>query len=515
MTPRQHSFGANAVLSAVSWMVPAIAALIAIPITINGLGKDQYGLLVLTAAVTSYLGIMEMGLGSAVMRYLSYHRTLDQGRPMLGILRFAVFWFCVAGVIGGASLWMAAPWVSSAVLRVPPDLVQTSITALRLTSVNFVLAMLVSVGAAIPQSFLRYDLHAAISGSIGLLSAAGPAVIVSLGYELVPVILFSLTLNACAVVVYAIVTLRLMRQVSLSEGPEWKQIRREVLSFAGLTALNRIGHTVSAQTNRFVVGIAIGVAAAGYYQVPSVVASRVNQLLSRVAMVIFPTASALFANDDTEGVRRLYLRTSRLFFVVNFSVSVGLCVLSYPLLQHWISSKPEYAEEGWVALGAFAVSQSLHACTMAASYVNLSAARPGINAVFSNTSYAINLALVYPLTVHLGVTGAALSGLVAALNVPFFLHYSHRHVLQLPSWSVWRRCYQPTVLGAGLTAIPGYFLLRPLCSNLPVTLAAWGLMVCASMAVSGLLGAIRKEDIATSRRLAHSFWRRLVAAVTR
>jgi O-antigen/teichoic acid export membrane protein len=367
----------------------------------------------------------------------------------------------------------------------------------------------VSLGIAIPQSFLRYDISSAMTGAIGTLSAVGPAVIVSMGYGLVAVVSFSLCLNVVAVAIYALIAYRLMRGVPLSEGPVWKDIRRKTLSFAGLAAVSRIGQTLTGETSRLVVGIASGVGAAAYYQVPYMLASRVNDMLSKVAQVLFPTASGLLAREDLKGVQQLYLHASRLFFVLNFSVTAALCVLANPLLKYWVSE--DYATRGALALAIFSLSQSLHATSMAASYINLSAARPGINLVFSSTANVISLVLVYPLTVRFGINGAATAGLIAALNIPFFLHYGHRHVLRLSSGLVWRRCYQPTVLGASIVAAAAYFVVLPLCRSLLTTLAVWCVVVVASMAVSGLLGAVKREDLIAGWRLTLAPLRRLRA----
>jgi O-antigen/teichoic acid export membrane protein len=507
MPNNERSFSVNAVFTVIAWAIPAVAAFIAVPITVRGLGDMQYGLLALTGALTGYLGLLEMGLGSAIMRYLSFYRARNEGRPMLGIVWFAVRWFFGAGIVGGVFLWFAAPWLCSSVLDVPPDLLSTGVMVMRITAINFPVALLVSIGVAIPQSFLRYDISTVIAGTWGTVSAVGPAVIVSLGYGLVAVVLFSLITNVMALTIYATIGFRLFREVDRQAGPQWKEVRRKTLSFAGITALNKIGYTLAQQTNTIVVGIAAGVAATAYYQVPSVLASRVNEMLSRVAQVLFPTASSMFARSDVEGVKYLYVRTSRLFFLINFSVAVGLCVFSYPLLQYWVSDS--YAEQGALALTLFAFSQSMHASTMAASYVNLSAARPGVNLVFSTMSSALNLIAIYPLTVRWGVSGAAAAGLVGAANVPYFLHYGHKHVLQLSSWMVWRRCYQPTVIGAGLAGLASYFLLAPLCNGIVVTLLLWGSCVLLALVVSGLLGAVAAEDIQTMRRLLSAAWLKL------
>lgn len=500
MAPAQErSVSANAVLSAFGWAVPAIAALIAVPITVRGLGADQYGLLALTVALTGYLGLMEMGLGNAIMRYLSFYRALDQGRPMVAILWFALRWYCAVGVIGAVFLWFAAPWLVSAVLRVPEALQPTGVTVLQITGVNFLLAIIVSIGTAIPQSFLRYDIASALSGFIGTLAAIGPAIVVTLGYGLVAIVWFSVFLNLAAIVIYGIIGSRLMGRVPRSVGPSWKEIRRQTLSFAGLAALKQIGGTLSQQTSQLVVGIASGVAAAGYYQVPYTLATRVNSMLARVAHVLFPTMSGLWAKHDMDGVRTLYFRASRLLFLINYSVGVSLAALAYPLLEHWVNTR--YASEGAVALAVFAVAQSINTATMAATYANLGAGRPGVNLAFATVGSVVNLGSVYPLTVALGVSGAALSGLIAALNVPFFLHYGHRHVLEVSSWQVWRRSYQATALGATLVALGAFWLFKPLCTSLPITLVVWCATVVLCMAVSGLLGAVSREDIATARRL--------------
>ena len=154
------SFGANAVLNALAWFVPALTALIAVPITVRGLGSDAYGLLPLVGAVTGYLGLMEMGLGTAIVRYLSYYRALNQGRPMIGLLRFAVTWFGGAGVVGALLLLVGAHWIAVSVLKVPPGMTDTAVTVLRITAFGFVAGMLVSVGSVVPQCFLRYDISA-------------------------------------------------------------------------------------------------------------------------------------------------------------------------------------------------------------------------------------------------------------------------------------------------------------------------------------------------------------------
>lgn len=277
---REASFGKNAALNVVAWLVPAIAAFLCLPITVRGLGPSPYGLITLAAALTSYIGLLDLGLGQALVRYLSHYRVLNEGRPMYAIMRVAIIWFTGAGVLATVVLILAAPWLAQDLLHVSERLLPTAVIVIRVSAVTLVLSLLIGIGTAVPVSFLRYDIAATLTCIFSTVGWVGPAAAVVLGWGVVGVALVYMVSNAVALVVYFYFGRRLLRTVRRDAGPEWREIRKDVLSFAGLVAANRIGWTVAAQTNRLITGITNGTNAAGYYQVPSVLASKLTELLT-------------------------------------------------------------------------------------------------------------------------------------------------------------------------------------------------------------------------------------------
>jgi O-antigen/teichoic acid export membrane protein len=496
--PREPGFAANAAYSVVGWFVSALAGFICIPIVVRGLGADAYGLLTLVSAFTGYLGLMEMGLGTAIIRYIAYYRELGYGATVVSMTRVVVAWFAAAGIVGAILLYVLAPWLVRDVLKVPADLQATGVTVFHLSAFNFFLGMLISVTSTILPAFLRFDLFALVTGIMGTLASVGPAILASTGYGLVAIVVFSISLSAAGLAAYVFFVVRLYRGLNRDQGPPWRTVRRQVLSFAGVTALTRVHAVIAEQTNRIVVGAAGGTASAAYYQVPSILSANVNAMLTRIAQVLFPTASRLYAQNDQEALRSLYYRTSRLFFLAIAPVTMGMCIFAYPLIRYWVS--PEFADKGSLALIIFGVAQLVNATTMSASYFNLSAARPWTNFSFSLANSAINLAVVYPLTVRYGVPGAAAAGLLGAITVPFFFVFTHRRVLRVPSLFVLRRCYLPTIAGLVVVGAAAYFVLVPLATNLLSTIALWGLTALLGVLLSGVMGAVSPEDRATGRR---------------
>jgi O-antigen/teichoic acid export membrane protein len=489
---KEGSFGQNALLSVAAWVVSGVAAFICVPIQVRGLGPEAYGLITLVSALVGYLGLIDLGLYQALVRYLSFYRARDEGRPVFAILRRAIVWFACAGSVAALGLILSASWLATDLLHVSPELLPSAVTVIQISAVNLVPGLLLSVGAAVPVSFLRYDIAAGMTGVFTTLSWVGPAVIVVLGYGVVGIALFYLTSNVVALVLYIYFGQKLLRPIPRDAGPEWPEIRRKVLSFAGLVAANRVGATVAAQTSRLMVGATAGTAAAAYYQVPNVLASKATELLRRIASVLFPTGAALISRGDYEGLRSLYLSSSRILFLLNAAMTVPIAIYAYPLLEYWVS--PDYATEGSVALVIFCATVAINAAALSVGFLSWSAERAGTNLLYSTANSAISLALLYPLTARYGVLGAAVSGLAGALVQPFFIHHVNRRVLGVKSWVVLRNCYLPSAAGSTVVAIFSVFVLVPLADSLAATIALLMLTAVLSVVVSSALGAVTRQE---------------------
>jgi O-antigen/teichoic acid export membrane protein len=378
---------------------------------------------------------------------------------------------------------------------------------IRVSAFNLILGLMLSVGTAIPISFLRYDIAAGMTGVFSTAGWVGPAVVVVLGWGVIGIAVFYAVSNALALLLYWYFGRRLFRPVRRDAGPAWHEIRRTVLSFAGLVAINRVGTTIAIQTNRLMVGVTGGMAAAAYYQVPNVMASKVTELLTRISQVLFPTGAALIARNDYDGLRTLYVRSSRLLFLLNGSAAMALAVYAHPLLRYWVS--PLYAEKGSVALVIFMMTQSINAASLAVGFLSWSAAKAGTNLLFSLLNSGINLAAIYPLASRFGVAGAATAGLLGALVVPFFIHHVDSRILFVSTWSVFRRCYLPTIAGGGAVAVLSSFVLLRFAVSLPITLGLLCLTAVLSIIVSGVFGAISRPDLRSLSRLVSSMRKRL------
>jgi len=488
--------GRNMLLSGASWIIPAAVAFFAVPITVRGLGANAYGVVALAGAVTGYLGLLDGGLGNGIVRYLSMFVSLRHGRAMRQLVKFTLAWYAIAGVFGAVVVWALAPWLAGSLLKIAPSLLRQSAVAFRLGGAAFGLGMIAAMLSYVPAAFLRYDLKSALTVTLGSISVTGPAVLVTLGYGLVPVMWFAVLANGVACVCWAMVAVRLLGNVP-NAGPALNEYWGEFVGFSIKNGVNRVWSAVQTPTSQLIVGIAGGTAQAAYFRIPALISARVAGLLYQMSTVVLPTGSQMAAEGEHSLLLALYERVSRLFYVMNASVVGAVAVFSAPLLAHWVG--PRYAQEGSATFALLTLAAGLNAVSMTASQVNLALGRPGVNLVFSLANSAINLATVYSLTVAFGITGTALSGLLAAAVVPFFLHYSHRKILDVGSWQVFRDCYLRTTLAVVAVSFVSWFALRPLASGLAITVGLVGVAWAACVLASVASGAVTGEDWASLR----------------
>ncbi|MCL6554560.1 MAG: oligosaccharide flippase family protein, partial [Firmicutes bacterium] len=88
----------NGLLNIAGQGMPFLIGLVSVPVTVHGLGTERFGLLVFTWTLLGVLGISDLGLGSAVTKYVA--EALGGGSPKSIP---GVFWAAVLAqaVLGG------------------------------------------------------------------------------------------------------------------------------------------------------------------------------------------------------------------------------------------------------------------------------------------------------------------------------------------------------------------------------------------------------------------------------
>ena len=71
---------AGVILSFLTLALTNIVALVLTPYMLRSFGQSEYGLYVLIGTLVSHLSLLDLGLGTAVVRYVAHYRAMKDRR---------------------------------------------------------------------------------------------------------------------------------------------------------------------------------------------------------------------------------------------------------------------------------------------------------------------------------------------------------------------------------------------------------------------------------------------------
>lgn len=253
------------------------------------------------------------------------------------------------------------------------------------------------------------------------------------------------------------------------------EARRDLFQFtrgmAGLSVLT----LVIMQADTFVLAAVVTPAELGLYTMAIALAAFPLSIFSKVVQ---PLVVPIFAEqqDNMGGMRASVLTMSRLVWLFGLPMAAVLAIVSRPLLV-LVYGRPEFA----TAAPAFSLYTGLvvvYMASMVTFSVYLAIARPELQRRFTIVRAVLVVITLYPLSVMLGGTGAALALLVSMIGAMAVQLLNLRQVTGLRVLA-YLSTMRAGLLLATVTSLP--LLAVVVFLHLP----AWG-----DMAVGGALGAV-------------------------
>lgn len=470
--------------------LPALVTLVTLPIIVAQLGEVEYGVLALIVAIIGYFAIIDVNVTAGSVKYLAEFHARGEAHRISQVVSLGLLIYLAIGMVGGAGIVLAAPWLVSQIFQVPPSLHDTATLALRLGGAGFLFGQLQFYLQSIPQSLERYDISAGFEASFGVLAPLLTVGVVLMGGGLVGVVVVRLVASIINVALLGRRVHRLLPEYRWTR-PEGEIIRR-VLRFSGFAYLNNIASVTYLQADKLIVGALAGMQALTLYVVPFTLVSRVFNMTYRLGAVMFPASSALAAKDEMDRLRRFYLVAVRYTVFLNGVIAVLLIVLAYMLLKFWMGES--FAARSSPILALLAGAAFLDSLTNLPSLINDGLGHPRLTGLFAVVRAAIGTASAYLLVGAVGILGAAISQLlVSAVMGILFLVYVHGRTVPVPLMTYLVQGIAPALGCALVPAVAGWWLARQFEPGLPGAMVV-AVFLLGSMGMLGYRYVLRQED---------------------
>ena len=404
----------NVVSSYASFGIGVVMSLVLTRVLLRHLGAGTYGLWIVLLALVSYLGLLDIGVGTAAVQRVARLRALGDQEGVADLIRTTWVFFAVSGVVAVLITVVLAPLVSSFLNlgAISPSQAGATLVILGVMSALTFLAV-------VPNSVLfgsgRGDRLSQI-GLVALLATqVGQVVAVLAGAGLIALAILQTAGVGLGLALTASVAGRVTGS-SLRRGRFSRPLLKELLRFGGLQSVVSLGGVVSYQLDALVIGIILPVAQVAPYSVALNTSNFTRNLSTQGSSLLLPTYSHFDAVADRRRQTRYFVNGVMACLVLAVPMIISLAAFGEPILKLWLGSVPPKTYQIMIALGVVnALQLPGHQCFLFLTGVgrNRQLARLAVIAA------AVNLAGSIGATYWLGPIGPAIGSIPVVLVLDF------------------------------------------------------------------------------------------------
>ena len=414
MASRTHNFirGLGAGYLAIAVNIAYTGA--SVPLALHYLGKEQFGLWALAQQIMGYLMLLDLGVSSAVSRFIADRKDDVNGGGYGSLLLTGAIVFAIQGVLI-AIVGVAFSFCAPALFAVPDHLASDFTNVLIIiTSLAGLSVAFRSVGAPL-WAFQRMDL----SYTMGSLSLVSSFAVLWIGFQLgwgiysfavagIPAALL------CPSIILAICWKRRFYPSRGNWGkPKWRDLVR-VFSFGKDVFFMTLGSQLVNASQIIILGRVAGLDSAATFAVGTKLYNMGQQFTGRIIESSAPALTEMFVRGDPARFNRQFGNVVALTTFLATLGAAGLVAGNTAVVALWTSGAIHWNLACDGLLAGLLIATSITRCLITI-FVATGDLRPVRHIYF--VEGGIFIALAIPAGSHFGATGILLSSLVTHLAV--------------------------------------------------------------------------------------------------
>jgi O-antigen/teichoic acid export membrane protein len=409
----------NTLYSLVGQVVPVLVAIFSIPILINALGTDGFGVLALAWMVTGYFGLLDLGVGRALTKLLS--EKLGQGdvEDVPDLIWTALMLTALMGLFGALLISLASSTLVYDVFKIPSALLDDVEKSFYILAISVPIVICNSALRGILESYQRFDLINIVRVPIGSLTFLGPVLVLPFSEKLPHIV--------AALVVARLLELVINFFFCISVVPEMlKNIRLKhsyigiFLIFGGWMTVSNIIGPLMVYLDRFLIGSIISISAVTYYVTSHEIIIRMRAIPGAIVGVLFPAIGAIIGTNPSKAAT-LFFGGLKYTFISILPVVLIIFIFAQELLSVWLGD--EFSLRGTTVLQLLAIGVLISSFSLFPFAVLHAAGRPDLTAKLHLIETPIYMMTAWILIVRYGIEGAAIAWVLRAIFDSFILFY--------------------------------------------------------------------------------------------
>ncbi len=393
----------NSLWSMGAWCGTLVIAFIASPILIRLLGRDQYGLMALLNTLVTPMGLLDFGISDATVKYVA--ESLGKGDFVAAQrhARSTLMFNLTIGILGTLAILLLSKLLIVTLFRIPSETQDLAQGCLFWVALNWCLTQARQTFMGLVMSLQRYRIltvGSLISQSATTVAGLGA---LFLGGTLLDLVRAQAITSALAGLGWMLVARRLFPNFRLLPCFDSSSFRK-TCRFGFWQTLSNVGALMAQQSQRWLLGFLLPIAAVGFYNVSFQLITAMYSLTYKVGQVLFPAVSHLQGLAREEQAARLTVQANWVLSTLAIAGLVPLFVFADDLLLLWVG--PDFASNAAGLLRIMVVGTMMGCLFTLHHFFLLGTARTNWLAGMAFVQGSVSLVVSALLIPWLGLAGA-------------------------------------------------------------------------------------------------------------
>lgn len=339
----------GAALSYVSLGLGNIISILYTPIMLRLLGQAEYGLYNLSNSIIGYLGVLDFGIGNAVIRYTAKYKALedkDGESNLYGMFIVIYSILAILVILAGSFL------VKNTHLFFSSSLTNDEMTRIQfmmeLMIFNLAISFPFGIFGAIITAHEQFIFPKLVAIVRQILNPFVMLPLLLLGYKSLGMTVATTCLNLIFIWVNVYYCFKVLK-IKVKFNRMDFSVLKEIMGYSFFVFLNMIVDKIYWSTDQFILGSVRGTVAVAVYSIGSTLNQYYMNFSTAISGVFLPKVTRLVTqNVSDEDLSNLFIRIGRIQFIILSFILGGFILVGRSFVNLWAG--PGYDESYFITL---------------------------------------------------------------------------------------------------------------------------------------------------------------------
>lgn len=314
------------------------------PFLIRMLGQSQYGLYSIVYSVISYLTVMDMGFGNAIIIYTSRYINQKDKEKQDKLHGMFFIIYCIIGVV--AAIIGVVLYSNVNVLfgkSMTPVEIEQAKTMMLILTFNLAVTFPMSIFGYIIVAHEKFVVSKFIKIIQILLQPALMIPLLLMGYKAIAMVVVLTVANIfCLILNYLVCKKKLELKLKF-KGFDFKLLK-EIFAYSFFIFLNQIIDKVNWSLDQFIVGSIAGTIATAVYAVAGQLNNMYMNFSTAISNVMLPKITKMEDNKASdEEFTEVFIQTGRIQYILMALIITGFVLFGQAFINWWAGAGYESA----------------------------------------------------------------------------------------------------------------------------------------------------------------------------